>query len=271
MKRSPLAAGLALVLAAGLAAAPAPPRPRSFDLARATAVDLTHTYDEKALYWPGSPTAFELKRLHHGPTPGGWFYSAASFCTPEHGGTHLDAPVHFAQGRAAADQVPLASLIAPAVVVDVTAKAASDRDYRLSLEDVRAFERRHGPVPAGAIVLLRTGWSRRWPDRAAYFGDASTTDASRLHFPSYGVEAARFVVEARRAAALGVDTASIDHGPSTDFMVHRVVNGAGVPGFENLANLEQVPATGAWVLALPMKIGGGSGAPLRAVALVPGR
>jgi kynurenine formamidase len=271
MKRPSLAPGLALVLAAGLAAAQAPPRRAAFDLARATTVDLTHTYDDKALYWPGSPSAFELKRLHHGPTPGGYFYSANSVCTPEHGGTHLDAPIHFAEGRPSADQVPLASLIAPAVVIDVAAKAAADRDYRLSLEDVRAWEGRHGRIPEGAMVLLRTGWSRRWPDRVAYFGDASTTDASRLHFPSYGVEAARLLAETRRVGALGVDTASIDHGPSTDFMVHRVVNGAGVPGFENLAHLEQVPETGAWVVALPMKIGGGSGGPLRAVALLPGR
>jgi kynurenine formamidase len=117
-------------------------------------------------------------------------------------------------------------------------------------------------------VLLRTGWSERWPDAKRYLGDDTPGDASRLHFPGYGADAARVLI-ARGVAALGVDTASLDHGPSSDFLVHRVANEAGVPGLENLANLAGLPETGATVIALPMKIAGGSGAPLRAVALVP--
>jgi kynurenine formamidase len=242
---------------------------QTVDLRTARVVDLTHTFDDKTIYWPTSPTAFELKRLHFGPSDAGYFYSANTFCTPEHGGTHLDAPIHFAERGPAVDQVPLERLIGPAVVIDVARPAAADADYRLSLEDVRAWERRRGPVPTGAIVLLRTGWSARWPDRKRYFGDDAAGDASRLHFPSYGEEAARYLVEARKAGALGVDTASIDYGLSKDFIVHRIANGAGVPGLENLTHLDALPERGAWIVALPMKIGGGSGAPLRAVAFLP--
>jgi kynurenine formamidase len=256
-------AGLALV-GAGVAGSA-----QTVDLRTARVVDLTHPFDEKTIYWPTAPSVFELRRLHFGPTDAGYFYSANSFCTPEHGGTHLDAPVHFAEGKPAVDQVPLEKLIGPAVVIDVTRQAAADPDYRLSLEDVRAWEKRQGEVPAGALVLLRTGWSARWPDKKRYLGDDTPGDASRLHFPAYGQEAAQFLVETRSVAALGVDTASIDYGPSKDFIVHRVANGAGVPGLENLAHLEALPERGAWLVALPMKIAGGSGAPLRAVAFLP--
>jgi kynurenine formamidase len=210
-----------------------------------------------------------LKRLHFGPSEGGFFYSANSFCTPEHGGTHLDAPIHFAEGQPGVDQVALDRLIGPAIVLDVSRQAAADPDYRLSLDDVRGWEKRHGAIPPGVLVLLRTGWSARWPDKKRYLGDDTPGDPSRLHFPSYGKEAAQLLVEARKVAALGVDTASIDYGPSQDFIVHRIANGAGVPGLENLAHLDALPERGAWIVALPMKIGGGSGAPLRAVAFVP--
>jgi kynurenine formamidase len=232
-------------------------------------VDLTHAFDERTLYWPTSPSRFELKTLHRGPTAGGYFYSAYSLCTPEHGGTHLDAPVHFAQGRLSTEQIPLDRLMGPAVVLDVSARAATDADYRLSVADVQAWESRHGVIPAGSLVLLRTGWSARWPDAKRYLGDDTRGDASRLHFPGYGADAARLLVEGRGAAVLGVDTASLDHGPSKDFIVHQIANGANVPGLENPANLRELPETGATLIALPMKIAGGSGGPLRAVALLP--
>jgi kynurenine formamidase len=166
-------------------------------------------------------------------------------------------------------QIPLEQLIAPAVVIDVTDKV--NADYRLTADDVRDWERRHGSIAAGTIVLLRTGWSKRWPDRLAYFGDASTTSSANLHFPSYGEDAARLLVTERRVAALGVDTASIDYGASKDFIVHRVANGADVPGLENITNLDRVPARGAWIIALPIKIGKGSGGPARIVAAIPRR
>jgi len=237
--------------------------------ANAELVDLTWAFDEKTLYWPTSPSAFELKELAHGATPGGWFYASNAVCTPEHGGTHLDAPIHFAEGKRTADQIPLEQLVAPAVVIDVTSRAASNADYRLSADDVRAWESRHGTIAAGTIVLLRTGWGSRWPDRKAYFGDDTPGVTANLHFPSYGEDAAKLLVTERRVAALGVDTASIDYGQSQDFLVHRVANGANVPGFENVAHLERLPARGAFVMALPMKIAGGSGGPLRIIAAVP--
>ena len=240
-----------------------------FDLAAAEIVDLSHSYGEDTLYWPTAPSKFELEVLVHGMTQGGFFYSANSISTPEHGGTHLDAPIHFAEGRWTTDEIPLERLIGPAVVIDISAQAAADPDYRLGGEDLFDWEAEHGLVPEGAIVLLRTGWSERWPDALAYLGDDTPGDASNLHFPSYGEEAARTLVEVRKVAVLGVDTASLDHGPSTDFVVHQVANGANVAGLENLTNLDRVPATGAWVVALPMKIVGGSGGPARIVALVP--
>jgi D-alanyl-D-alanine dipeptidase/kynurenine formamidase len=239
------------------------------NLRLARVVDLTHTFDKKTLYWPTSPSAFELKTLSKGKTAGGWFYEANTFCTPEHGGTHLDAPVHFSETGESAEQVSVRKLIAPAVVLDVTAKAAKDPDYRLTAADVKEWEAAHGAIPRGAIVLLRTGWSARWPDRLRYFGDATPNDASHLHFPSYGPEAAELLVRDRAVGALGVDTASIDHGPSQDFPVHRIAAAARVPGLENLTGLGELPETGVWLVALPMKIGGGSGGPLRAVALLP--
>ena len=274
--RSLLAALAAALLASAGCARVSEPPPETvpepgatFDLAVAGIVDLSHAYDEDTLYWPTSPSRFELEVLAHGMTDGGFFYSANSVSTPEHGGTHLDAPIHFAEGGWSTEQIPLDRLIGPAVVIDISAKAAADPDYRLDGEDLFDWEAEHGLVPQGAIVLLRTGWSERWPDALAYLGDDTPGDATNLHFPAYGEEAARTLVEQRRVAVLGVDTASIDHGPSTDFIVHQVANGANVAGLENLTNLDRVPDTGAWVVALPMKIAGGSGGPARIVALVP--
>lgn len=262
--------GIALLLLSATAEAAGARRP-PVDLQGVRMVDLTHAFDDKTLFWPTSPTTFKLDRLAYGNTEAGYFYASNAFSMPEHGGTHLDAPIHFGEGRRTADQIPLEQLIAAAVVLDVSAQAAADPDYRLTVPDVLAWEKKHGKVPAGAIVLLRTGWAARWPDRKRYLGDDKPGDASNLHFPSFGAEAARLLVEQRKVGVLGVDTASIDHGPSKDFPVHRIANGANVPGLENVANLQELPATGAWVIALPMKIAGGSGGPVRIVALVPGR
>jgi len=259
-----LSALLGFLLLAGRGGAPQAP----IDLSTYRMVDLTHAYGSRTVYWPTSPTKFSLERLAYGKTEGGYFYAANTLCTPEHGGTHLDAPLHFAEGNRSADQVPLEQLIAKAVVIDARPQADKDRDYRLTREDVLAFEKAHGRIAEGTIVLLRTAWSRHWPDAKAYLGDDTPGDASKLSFPSYGVDAARLLVEERRVAALGIDTASIDYGRSTDFQVHRVAAAQNVPGLENLTNLDQLPATGALVIALPMKIEGGSGGPLRAVALV---
>lgn len=256
-------------LAAALLCAARSAGAQPIDLSAVRMVDLTHPLNARTIYWPTSPSTFRLDRLSYGPTAGGWFYAANAFSAPEHGGTHLDAPIHFGEGRMTAEQIPLERLVAPAVVIDVSAAASRDADYRLSRQDVLDWEQRHGRIEAGTIVLLRTDWSRRWPDRRAYLGDDTPGDASNLHFPSFGDDAARLLVEERGAAALGVDAASIDYGQSRDFLVHRVAAARDVPGLENLTNLEALPARGAVVIALPMKIEGGSGGPLRAIALVP--
>jgi kynurenine formamidase len=239
------------------------------DLTRAQVVDLSYPFDRDTIYWPTSTSTFQHEVLHKGMADGGYWYENASLCTPEHGGTHLDAPAHFAEGKWSTADVPVQRLVGPAVVIDVRDRTAADSDYRLTRADVDAFEASHGPIPAGAIVVLRTGWEGRWPDRKRYLGDDTPGDASNLHFPSYGAEAATLLVEKRHVYALGVDTASIDHGPSTDFPVHRIAGAANVVGLENLTNLEGVPAVGAWIAALPMKIADGSGGPARVVAFVP--
>ncbi|HET6756118.1 MAG TPA: cyclase family protein [Burkholderiales bacterium] len=261
MKRFSIAL-LALLSAAGSQAL-------AHDLSAYRMIDLTHSFNEKTVYWPTDTQGFKLEQKAHGKTDTGFFYAANAFCTAEHGGTHLDAPLHFAEGKRSTEQIPLRQLIAPAVVIDVSKQAAGDRDYRLSREDVLKFEKRHGKIAPGTIVILRTGWSKYWPDRKKYLGDDTPGDASKLSFPSFGAEAAKLLVEERKVAMLGVDTASIDYGRSKDFIVHRTAAAQDVAGLENLTNLEKLPAIGATVIALPMKIEGGTGGPTRVVALIP--
>jgi len=232
-------------------------------------VDLSHAYGSDTLYWPTAPSRFEKTVISYGETESGEFYSAFSICTPEHGGTHLDAPLHFAADGLPTEKIPLEKLIAPAVVIDVTEKTAADRNYLLSANDVRAFEDQHGRINPGAIVLLRTDWSRYWPDAKSHLGDDTPGEVSELIFPSYGEDAARLLVEERGVAILGIDTASTDFGTSQNFVVHRIAADANVSNLENLTNLDKLPSTGALVFALPMKIEGGSGGPVRVVALVP--
>lgn len=231
-------------------------------------VDLTHPFDRHTIYWPTDTRGFQLETLARGTTDGGWFYTANAFCTAEHGGTHLDAPSHFHQDGQTVDELPLDRLIGPAVVIDVSAQAGADADYALTRNDVLRHESTHGRIPPDVIVLLRTDWSRRWPDVEAYLGDDTPGNASRLSFPGYGAAAARLLVEERGVAVLGVDTASIDPGQSSDFPVHRLAAARQVAGLENLTGLADLPATGATVIALPMKVAGGSGAPVRVVAML---
>jgi len=231
-------------------------------------VDLTYPFDEKTIYWPTAMTGFVHETVFYGRTEGGFFYSAYDTCAPEHGGTHLDAPIHFAEGKSTADTVPLSRLVGPAVVVDVAAAAARDVDYRVTRADIEAFEREHGAIEPSTIVMIRTGWGARWPDKKSYLGDDRPGHAEALHFPGIGEDAARALVE-RQVGAVGIDTASIDYGPSKDFITHQVLLGANIPAFENVASMESLPPRGALVIALPMKIRVGSGAPLRIVAVLP--
>ena len=241
----------------------------AIDLSNYRMVDLSHSYGENTLYWPTSPSAFQKEELEYGVSEGGWFYSAYSVCTPEHGGTHIDAPIHFADGGRSTADIPPSDLIAPAVVIDVSEKTAKDRNYRLTAQDVADFESQHGEIAPGTIVLMRTDWSNHWPEAIAYLGDDTPGDASKLQFPGFGAAATRVLAEERKVAMLGVDTASVDYGRSEDFIVHRIGAAQGVANLENLTNLDQLPPTGATIFALPMKIDGGSGGPVRVIALVP--
>jgi kynurenine formamidase len=253
------------LLAAAFASAT---RAQTLDLAASTVVDLTHAFDADTIYWPTSPSGFELKPLHRGLTERGFFYTANAFCSPEHGGTHLDAPLHFAEGKWTSADIPADRFIGPAIVIDIAAKAEANPDYLLTPDDIQAFEAAHGRINAGAIVLLRTGWSARWPNKKAYLGDDTPGDASHLHFPSFSPEAAALLVNERHVRLIGLDTASVDGGTSKDFLVHRIVAAANASGLENLTNLDKLPPTGAIVIALPMKIAQGSGGPARVVAIV---
>lgn len=261
-------AAVVVVLAGCGRAAPAPVAPPAFP--QGTVVDLSHGYGADTIYWP-TAEKFRLDVVADGMTPAGFYYAANNFTTAEHGGTHLDAPVHFARGRHAADEIPLDRLLGPAVVVDVANASATNADYLVSTADLEAFEKTHGRIPDGSILLIRTGFSARWPDAGRYLGTAERGAAAvpKLHFPGIGPAAAKWLLDNRRIDAIGIDTASIDYGQSTTYETHRILYDANIPGLENLTALDRLPATGAYVVALPMKISGGSGAPLRAVAIVP--
>jgi kynurenine formamidase len=258
-----MAVSLAVVTAA--CGRPAPPPFPQGEL-----VDLSHTYDAQTIYWP-TAEGFQLRKDADGVTPAGYYYASNSFFTSEHGGTHIDAPIHFAQGHQTVDAIPLSRLMGSAVVIDVTSQSGANADYQVTTEDFARFEREHGTIPDNAIVLIRTGFSRRWPDAARYLGTTLRGEegVKQLHFPGLHPDAARWLVDNRRIAAIGIDTASIDYGQSSLYESHRVLYQREVPAFENVTALERLPITGAYVIALPMKIGGGSGAPLRAVAILP--
>lgn len=232
-------------------------------------IDLTHAFSESSIYWPTDTQGFELEQLDYGITEGGWFYSSYRYSGAEHGGTHLDAPIHFAQDRLTSDELPLRSLIAPAVVVDVSDRAQAD--YQVSVADLQEWESRYLRIPDGTILLIRTGWDERYEDRTAYLGTSLTGPeaVAELHFPGLSPEAASWLIENRKIAAFGLDTASIDYGQSADFRTHVILYSENIPGFENVANLGMLPPVGSFVVALPMKIQGGSGGPLRIVAFVP--
>lgn len=239
------------------------------DLERDRLVDLSHPFNRRTIYWP-TAQRFRLIEVAEGETEGGWHYAANNFRGAEHGGTHLDAPIHFSRGGDTADDVPLRKVVGPAITVDVRARAAADRDHLISVADLEAFEVDRGRIPRGTIVLLRAGWSRYWPNARRYLGTAQRgADAvPKLHFPGLSEAAARWLVSERRVRAVGIDTASIDRGQSVAFEAHRVLAAAQVPVFENIARLGRLPAEGFHVVALPMKIEGGSGGPLRAMAIV---
>lgn len=232
-------------------------------------LDLTHSFSAETIYWPNAEH-FKLEKVYDGHAAGGYHYSANRYAAAEHGGTHMDAPIHFDIKGETVEKIGIDQTIGPGIVVDVTRNASADRDYRVSPHDFLAFEAKEGRIPKGAIVLIRTGYDRFWPNPRQYLGTDERGEAAirKLHFPGLSPEGARWLVEQRGIRAVGLDTASIDYGQSQLFESHRILALHSVPIFENLTGLDQLPARGALVVALPMKIEGGSGAPLRAAAFV---
>ena len=235
-------------------------------------IDLSYDFSDKTVYWP-TASGFRLDTVFNGTADGGYYYSAYNYCAAEHGGTHLDAPVHFAKGKWAADEIPLEKLTGEAAVIDVSDKALKDADYLINVNDIEEWEKTNGKLKGDIILFFRTGYGSFYPDAKKYLGtdERGPGAVAKLHFPAIHPDAAEWLVKNRKIKAVGLDVASVDHGQSKDFKTHQVLYEQNIPGFENVANLDKLPATGAFVIALPMKIKGGSGGPLRIVAIVTGK
>ncbi len=232
-------------------------------------IDLTYSFSSDTIYWPNAE-GFKLRVDAAGINEKGYFYSANTYSGGEHGGTHFDAPLHFAQGGDSVERIPVERLIAPGIVVDAQAGAAKNPDYLVSVSDLQAWEKANGRIPDGCILLVRTGWGKFYPDRKRYLGTDRRGEqaVADLHFPGIDPAAATWIAANRKISVLGLDTASIDRGQSQYFEVHRILFKAGICALENVANLDRLPSKGFEVIALPMKIQGGSGAPVRIVAVL---
>jgi kynurenine formamidase len=225
-------------------------------------VDLTHAINGRVpTYEPGEHSSYRVKTVAT-IEKGGYF--AREICLPEHFGTHIDAPAHFARGLWTVDQIPAERLLAPLAVLDVRAKVSRDSDYQVNVDDIADWEKANGQIPQGAVVIAHTGWESHW-DSAKEYRNADAKGV--MHFPGFSLEAARFLVEGRNAVGLGIDTLSIDYGPSQDFPVHKYTLAHSLYHLENVANLGLVPPAGATVVVAPAKLEGGSGGPVRILAL----
>jgi len=233
-------------------------------------VDLSYEFSSETIYWP-TAESFRLDMVSAGMTEKGYYYAANNFSAAEHGGTHLDSPIHFAEGAKTVEQIPVEQLIGEAIVIDVTEQALENHDYLIGIPDFENWESKHSRIPDNAIVLLNTGYGKFYPDKQKYMGTDQIGEeaVSQLHFPGLDPRAAEWLINNRKISAIGLDTPSIDYGQSTHFQSHRILFAQNIPAFENVANLEMLPPTGSFVIALPMKIKGGSGAPLRMVAFIP--
>jgi kynurenine formamidase len=234
-------------------------------------VDMTFPFDEDAIYWP-TDKPFTPTVVFRGTAAGGYWYASNQYAASEHGGTHVDAPSHFSASGRSIGQIPLAEWIGPAVKIDVAKKALANRDYQLSVDDILAWEGRHGPIPAGAWVIMQSGIDGRfYPNRKEVLGTDRTGPAAvaELHFPGFSSPAVAFLLAKRSITGIAIDTPSIDPGSSRDFMVHRQLCAAQKLALENIANLEQIPESGALLYVIPMQIRDGTGAPARVFAELP--
>ena len=219
-------------------------------------VDLGHPLAESDPSWSGD------KVFSRSGVKGDGF-AMGKFSSDEHFGTHLDAPVH-AGGAWTTDQIPVDRLVRPGVCVNVEAAAAKDEDYRLTVDDILRFEAKSGRIPEGAVVLVATGWDRRWPDQVRYMNDR----AGVKHFPGLSVEAASLLARERKVAGIAIDTPSVDYGPSTKFETHHTTMPANVYHIENATNLTGLPPSGFTVIVAPINLAGGSGGPTRLFAIL---
>ncbi len=240
------------------------------DLLRGQWIDLTHDFSEDSIYWP-TAESFKKTEVFKGYTDAGFYYTAYNFSAAEHGGTHIDAPIHFYEGRNTVDQIPIEQLIGPGVVVRVSEKVKGNRNYQFSVKDILDWEKEHGVITENSIVLIDTGSSKLWPNLKEYMGteERGQEAVSKLKFPGIHPDAAKFLATRRQIKAVGLDTPSIDFGGSKLFKTHQILFEKNIPGFENVANLDKLPPKGFTIFALPMKIKGGSGGPLRIVAFIP--
>jgi len=247
-----------------------PDTPLPTEASKTKIIDLSHVFSKETVYWVTSEE-FQLDTVFNGQTPKGYYYSANNYSAAEHGGTHIDAPIHFSKQGQSVDEIPLEKLIGQAIKIDVSSKALHNPDYLVSVQDILDWEKKEKTIiPNGSIVLLQTGFSKYYPDKIKYLGtDKRGKDAVKeLHFPGLSPAAAKWLVENRTINAVGIDTPSIDYGQSEDFKSHVTLLSLNIPVFENLANLDKLPGKGFEIIALPMKIKGGSGAPLRIVAII---
>jgi kynurenine formamidase len=225
-------------------------------------VDLSYSIRESLPSWPGDAHPFQAQ-VNATPEKDGYF--TRRFTMLEHFGTHLDAPAHFPPGKIFVDEIPPERFFGPVVVLEARDESARDADYLLGSEKIVAWESRHGRIPRGAIVLMRTGWAARWPDEARYRNlDVNGT----MHFPGFSLEAAEILIK-RGASGLGIDTLNIDYGASCDFPVRRRALGSGLYQLENLTDLSALPEAGAFLVVAPIKLAGGSGGPCRVFAIIP--
>lgn len=231
-------------------------------------VDLTFPFDNQTIYWPNNKP-FEREETARGVTPKGYWYASGRFSASEHGGTHIDAPIHFASMGMSLHEIPVDQLIGPAVMVDIRPQCQGNPDYQLTVSDLKEWELQYGQIEDGSLVLLRTGWGAYWPDKRQYLGSSTPHDPTTLHFPGFSPKAIDFLVHQRQIRGVGIDTASIDPGQSWDFRAHQILSKANRYALENVAALGKLPARGATVYALPIKIKGGTGGPVRIIALIP--